>query len=75
MDHIEDRMERKALIDDTHATGTSNALASLVTEKDGRDVLAVHAVRYYDKYVKIDGRWWIAEREQHFEWTSVPALA
>ena len=27
--------------DDTHATGTCYALASLVTEKDGKDVLAV----------------------------------
>ena len=47
----------------------------LYYEKDGKDVLTVHAVRYSDKYVKLDGRWWIAEREQHFEWTSVPALA
>ena len=61
--------------DDTHATGTCYALASLVTEKDGKDVLTVHAVRYYDKYVKIDGRWWIAELEQHFEWTALPPLA
>ena len=62
-------------VDDTHATGTCYALASLVTEKDGKDVLTVHAVRYFDKYVKLGGRWWIAEREQHFEWTSVPPLA
>ena len=61
--------------DDSHATGTCYALASLVTEKDGKDVLTVHAVRYSDKYVKLDGRWWIAEREQRFEWTAFPPLA
>ena len=75
-------------VDETHATGTCYALATLVTEQDGRsategdactaglkkDVLTTHAVRYYDKYVKIDGRWWIAEREQHFEWSTNQAL-
>ena len=58
MDHIEDRMELKALVD-KYATES---------DKNNQDC-------YYDKYVKINGRWWIAEREQHFEWTSVPALA
>lgn len=62
-------------IDDTHATGISYALASLVTESSDKDTLTMHAVRYYDKYEKIDGRWWIAEREQHFVYTSLPPLA
>ena len=61
--------------DDDHATGTCYALATLVNEVDGEDKLTVHAVRYFDKYVKVDGRWWIAEREQHFEWSSLPPLA
>jgi hypothetical protein len=61
--------------DDTHATGTCYAIATLVTEEDGKDKLTLHAVRYYDKYVKIDGRWWIAEREQHFVYTSLPPMA
>ena len=50
-------------VDETHATGTCYALATLVTEQDGKDVLTTHAVRYYDKYEKIDGRWWISERD------------
>ena len=53
-------------VDDEHATGTCYALAHLVTEQDGADILAVHAVRYYDKYVKQNGQWRIAEREQYF---------
>ena len=61
-------------VDETNATGTCYALATLVTERDGKDVLTTHAVRYYDKYVKIDGRWWIAEREQHFEWSTNQVL-
>ncbi len=62
-------------IDENTAKGTCYAIATLVTEEDGKDKLTFHAVRYYDKYVKIDGRWWIAEREQHFVYTSVPPLA
>ena len=38
--------------DSEHATGTCYALAHLVNEKDGKDMLVVHGVRYYDKYVK-----------------------
>lgn len=62
-------------IDDAHATGICYAIATLVTEEDGKDKLSLHAVRYYDKYEKTDGRWWIAEREQHFIYSSVPPLA
>ncbi|ORX86979.1 bile acid 7-alpha-dehydratase [Anaeromyces robustus] len=61
--------------DDTHATGTCYALASLVNEENGKDKLTVHAVRYQDKYIKVDGRWWIAERDQFFEWTAFPSLS
>ena len=62
-------------IDETHATGICYAIATLVTEEEGKDKLTLHAVRYYDKYEKVEGRWWIAEREQHFVYSSVPPLA
>lgn len=61
-------------IDETHATGICYAIATLVTEEDGKDKLTMHAVRYYDKYVKVEGRWWIDEREQHFVYSSVLPL-
>lgn len=57
--------------DETHATGIAYALATLVNEKDGKNELAVHTVRYFDKYIKIDGRWWIQERNQYFVYTSM----
>ncbi len=41
-----------------------------INNENGKDVVTFHTVRYYDKYVKIDGRWWIAEREQHFVYTA-----
>ena len=62
-------------IDETHATGICYAIATLVTEEDGKDKLTLHAVRYYDKYEKVEGRWWIAERKQHFVYSSVLSLA
>ena len=33
---------------------------------DGVDKITVHGIRYFDKYMKQDGRWLIAEREQYF---------
>lgn len=62
-------------IDEGHATGICYAIATLVTKENDMDKLTLHAVRYYDKYEKVDGRWWIAEREQHFIYSSVPPLA
>lgn len=62
-------------VDETHATGICYAIATLVTEEEGKGKLAYHAVRYYDKYIKLDGRWWIAEREQYFVYSSLLPLA
>lgn len=42
-------------IDETHAIGICYAIATLVTEEEGKDKLTLHAVRYYDKYEKISG--------------------
>lgn len=61
--------------DDTHATGICYALAHLVNEVDGVDKLTVHGVRYYDKYVKTDEGWRIAEREQYFVFSDTRALS
>ena len=61
--------------DDEHATGTCYASAHLVNEKDGEDVLTVHGVRYFDKYVKIDGAWRIAEREQYFVFSDARTIS
>ena len=60
--------------DKTHATGICYAIATLVNEEDGKDKLSYHAVRYYDKYIKKDGRWWIAEREQYFVYSTSLSL-
>ena len=49
--------------DSEHATGTCYALAHLVTEKNGKDILADYGVRYYDKYVEKNEKLRISESE------------
>ena len=41
---------------------------------DGKDVIVVHGVRYYDKYVKKNGKWRISEREQYFVFSDTREL-
>ena len=60
---------------ETHATGISYLIAHVVNEVDGKDQLTQHTLRYYDTFVKIDGRWWIKSRKQYFVTSTVPPLA
>lgn len=52
--------------DRLHATGVVYLTALLVDDNDTPTRLYL---RYYDKYEKIGGRWWIASREQHILFT------
>ena len=38
----------------------------LVEEKDGKNIMQSHSVRYQDRYVKQDGKWLIAHRVANF---------
>ena len=38
----------------------------LVEEKDGKNIMHSHSVRYNDRYVKQDGKWLIAHRVANF---------
>ena len=38
----------------------------LVEEKDGKNIVQSHSVRYLDRYVKQDGKWLIAHRIANF---------
>lgn len=60
--------------DETHATGICYGQASLINEKDGKNILTQHAIRYYDTYEKKDGRWWIVARKQYFLFTTNTVL-
>lgn len=48
------------------AEGTAYCEATLVNEADGRDIITTNYVRYADKYVKIDGKWYIKRRRTTF---------
>ena len=50
----------------TEAEGTAYCEATLVNEVDGKDVLTTNYVRYSDKYVKVDGKWYIKRRRTTF---------
>ncbi|MEE1182530.1 MAG: nuclear transport factor 2 family protein [Treponema sp.] len=47
--------------DDTHANGTTYLTAIF-----GSDPVSQLFIRYEDKFEKIDGRWWITDRDQYF---------
>ena len=47
--------------DSTHASGLVYLTALMVNQGNARHMY----IRYFDKYEKIDGRWWIVERDQY----------
>ena len=47
--------------DSTHASGWVYLSALMVNQGNARHMY----IRYFDKYEKIDGRWWIVERDQY----------
>ena len=47
--------------DSTHASGWVYLTALMVNQGNARHMY----IRYFDKYEKIDGRWWIVERDQY----------
>ena len=48
------------------ATGIAYCMATLVNDEDGTDVITTNYVRYADRYVKIDGAWYIKRRRTCF---------
>ena len=50
----------------TEAEGTAYCQATLVNDVDGQDVMTTNYVRYADRYVKIDGNWYIKRRRTTF---------
>ena len=50
----------------TEADGTAYCEATLVNEEDGKDIITTNYVRYSDKYIKVDGKWYIKRRRTTF---------
>lgn len=52
--------------DDTHASATHYCAVKLVEDKDGRQILHDHSIRYRDDYIKQNGKWLITKRIAEF---------
>ena len=50
----------------TEADGTAYCEATLVNEENGKDIITTNYVRYSDKYIKVDGKWYIKRRRTTF---------
>lgn len=50
----------------TRAKGIVYATADMVNEVNGKNIRSSYSIRYYDTYEKINGRWWITDRDQCF---------
>ncbi|MET3128979.1 hypothetical protein ABID42_004101 [Arcicella rosea] len=53
-------------IDGETATGVSFSQLKMVREVEGKDVLTDYSVKYDDKYVRQNGKWFIKERTGYF---------
>jgi hypothetical protein len=50
------------------ATGETYCLAHQFWMEKGQRVLMVIGIRYYDKFVKVEGKWLFAERKLIYDW-------
>lgn len=59
-------------IDGDRAKGVSYCTVMLIGKNaEGVRTQNLQGVRYEDEYQKIDGKWYIAKRTSHFEWSDV----
>lgn len=61
-------------IDGNRATGTAYCLVVLIENREGKRSMNTQGVRYDDEYVRQDGKWLIARRTSHFEWSDKKEL-
>lgn len=53
-------------IDADTATGVSFSQIKMIRASEGKDIITDYSVRYDDKYVYHNGKWWIKERTGYF---------
>ena len=57
------------------AAGEAYTLAHHLTIDGEKRQLMIAALRYYDKFMKVDGEWLFAERLLYVDWIEEPALS
>ena len=56
-------------------TGEAYCLAHHLTVEAEKRQLMIAALRYYDTFVKVDGRWLFAQRQLYVDWIEGRALS
>ena len=62
-------------IDGTRATGESYTIAHHIYTEDGTRKIMIASLRYLDRFAKLDGRWFFAERDLILDWSETRSLA
>jgi hypothetical protein len=57
------------VLDGDRATGETYCIAHHVSASEGKRTLFIASLRYYDVFVKVEGRWLFAERKLIVDWT------
>ena len=55
-------------LDGDHATGESYCLAHHVSAHGSERSLMIASIRYFDKFTKVDGAWYFAQRRLLVDW-------
>jgi hypothetical protein len=63
------------VLDKDHATGETYCLAHHVSASEGERSMFVASLRYYDVFVRADGRWLFGERKLIVDWTETRPIA
>ena len=61
-------------LDEDRATGESYTIAHHIFTEDGIRKIMIASLRYLDVFVKVEGRWYFAERELILEWSETRSL-
>jgi ketosteroid isomerase-like protein len=57
------------VLDGDHATGETYCIAHHVSASEGKRILFIASLRYYDVFAKVGGKWLFAERKIMVDWT------
>lgn len=62
------------VLDGERATGETYCIAHHVSESEGKRILFIASIRYYDVFAKVDGKWLFAERKLIVDWTDTRVM-
>ena len=57
------------ILDGDRATGETYCIAHHVSASEGKRILFIASLRYYDVFAKVEGKWLFAERKLMVDWT------